>query len=225
MTLGFARGICAIGPKSDGTLSAFTVFHVPEHRQWRPHMLRHRTKSIRLAWQIIALSAAGAAVAQAPPPPAPTSTPVIYPANGQSDAQQEKDKTECYSWATKQTGYDPVQALQQQQAQQAQAAQAAQAAAAPPPSGQVAGGAARGAAGGALIGAAAGDAGKGAAVGAAVGAVGGSARKRRQAEAQQQAQQNVAQQQAQQNAANSQKLADYQRNFGACMQGRGYGVK
>jgi hypothetical protein len=158
------------------------------------------------------------ALAQTPAPP------VVYPANGQSEAQQDKDKTECYSWATKQTGYDPVQQLHQQQAQQA--AQTQQAANTPPPQeGQVVGGAARGAAGGALIGAVAGDAGKGAAIGAAVGAVGGGARRRRQADAQAQAQQQQVAQQSQQNAANSAKLADYQRNFGACMQGRGYSVK
>jgi Glycine zipper len=163
------------------------------------------------------------AVASAQTPTAAPTAPVIYPAKGQSDAQQQQDKSECYAWATKQTGYDPVQVLQQQQAQQTAQTQQAQATP-PPPQGQVAGGAARGAAGGALIGAAAGDAGKGAAIGAAVGAVGGGARKRRQADAQAQAQQQQTAQQAQQNAANNAKLADYQKNFGACMQGRGYGV-
>ncbi len=163
------------------------------------------------------------AVASAQTPTAAPAAPVIYPAKGQSDAQQQQDKSECYAWATKQTGYDPVQVLQQQQAQQTAQTQQAQAAP-PPPQGQVAGGAARGAAGGALIGAAAGDAGKGAAIGASVGAVSGSAKKRKQAAAQEQAQQQQTAQQAQQNAANNAKLADYQKNFGACMQGRGYGV-
>jgi len=35
---------------------------------------------------------------------------VIYPANGQSQDQMEKDKLECYSWAKEQTGFDPMQA-------------------------------------------------------------------------------------------------------------------
>jgi hypothetical protein len=170
-----------------------------------------------------ALSVMICAIASAQSPAAAPAAPVIYPAKGQDDAQQQKDKTECYSWATKQTGYDPVQALQQQQAQQTAQTQQAQAAP-PPPQGQVVRGAAGGAAGGALIGAAAGDAGKGAAIGAAVGAVGGGIRKRRQAAAQDQAQQQQLAQQSQQNAVNSAKLADYQKNFGACMQGRGYGV-
>lgn len=37
---------------------------------------------------------------------------VIYPAKGQSAAQQKKDETECHAWAKKQTGYDPEQATQ-----------------------------------------------------------------------------------------------------------------
>jgi hypothetical protein len=192
-------------------------------------MLPHLSETRRFHGPLVSLALGGlvtlvSAVASAQTPTAAPAAPVIYPAKGQSDAQQQQDKTECYSWATKQTGYDPVQVLQQQQAQQTAQTQQAQAAAAPPPQGQVAGGAARGAAGGALIGAAAGDAGKGAAIGATVGAVSGSAKKRRQADAQAQAQQQQAAQQAQQNAANNAKLADYQKNFGACMQGRGYGV-
>jgi YMGG-like Gly-zipper len=192
-------------------------------------MLTYRSLFHRFHGPLASLAVGGlvtllGAVASAQTPTAAPTAPVIYPAKGQSDAQQQQDKSECYSWATKQTGYDPVQVLQQQQAQQTAQAQQAQAAAAPPPQGQVAGGAARGAAGGALIGAAAGDAGKGAAIGASVGAVGGAAKKRRQADAQAQAQQQQAAQQAQQNADNNAKLANYQKNFGACMQGRGYGV-
>ena len=33
---------------------------------------------------------------------------VIYPAKNQSNAQTEKDKFECYSWAKGQTGFDPL---------------------------------------------------------------------------------------------------------------------
>jgi YMGG-like Gly-zipper len=191
-------------------------------------MPTYRSKIHRFHGPLASLAVGGlvalvGGVASAQTPTAAPAAPVIYPAKGQSDAQQQQDKSECYAWATKQTGYDPVQVLQQQQAQQTAQTQQAQAAP-PPPQGQVAGGAARGAAGGALIGAAAGDAGKGAAIGASVGAVSGAAKKRRQADAQAQAQQQQTAQQAQQNAANNAKLADYQKNFGACMQGRGYGV-
>ena len=57
----------------------------------------------------------------APAPAAPPSGPVIYPAKGQSPEKQQKDKTECYAWATQQTGYDPVAEAQAQQGQAAPA--------------------------------------------------------------------------------------------------------
>jgi hypothetical protein len=118
-------------------------------------MLSYRMSSFFLPWYVVTLGVGGVALAQSPP-----SQPVIYPANGQNDEQLAVDRAECYPWATTQTGYDPLQALQQQPA--LLALQAQQAAAAPPPrSGQVVGGAVGGAAGGALIGAAAGNAGKG----------------------------------------------------------------
>jgi hypothetical protein len=34
---------------------------------------------------------------------------IAYPKNGQSDAQQAKDKYECHHWATVQSGFDPTQ--------------------------------------------------------------------------------------------------------------------
>src|SRR5687768_17377041 len=130
--------------------------------------------------------ASGAAVAQQ----------VIYPAKGQSAAQQQKDETECYAWAKKQTGYDPAQATQY---------------AAPPPppqhEGERARGAARGAAGGAVIGAIAGDAGKGAAIGATGGTMAGGARQRRK-------QDDYAQGASQQQQAAGQQQQQYQRAYG-----------
>ena len=33
--------------------------------------------------------------------------PMIYPAKGQSQTQQDKDRYECHTWAVKQTGFDP----------------------------------------------------------------------------------------------------------------------
>ena len=35
--------------------------------------------------------------------------PIIYPAKGQGQDRMDKDKYECYSWAEKQTGFDPMQ--------------------------------------------------------------------------------------------------------------------
>jgi outer membrane lipoprotein SlyB len=135
------------------------------------------------------------------------SQPIIYPAKGQSQEQMDKDKYECYTWAKGQTGFDPMQAGLTSQA--------------PPPQGQggqVVKGAAGGAAVGAVAGGISGNAGKGAAAGAAGGALIGGIAKRRQAGQQAQAQQK-------QGAALASKQSDYNRAFGACMEGRSYTVK
>jgi hypothetical protein len=134
--------------------------------------------------------------------------PIIYPAKGQGQQQMEKDKYECYTWAKGQTGFDPMQAGSTPQAP-------------PPPQGpggERVKGAARGAAVGAVAGGIAGDAGKGAAAGAAGGAMVGGMKKRDK-----EAQQAKAQQQ--QGAALASKQSEYNRAFGACLEGRGYTVK
>lgn len=132
---------------------------------------------------------------------------VIYPAKGQSAAQQQKDEAECYTWAKGQTGYDPAQATQYASA---------------PPQQEIGGervrGAARGAAGGALIGAIAGDAGKGAAIGAAGGTMVGGSRQRRKRDENDQAA-------AQYQQAAGQQQQNFQRAYGACFEGRGYTVR
>jgi len=131
---------------------------------------------------------------------------IIYPAEGQSVEQQQKDESECYVWAKEQTGYDPVQGTQY---------------AAPPQQdvgGERLGGAARGAAGGAIIGALAGNAGKGAAIGAVGGTVLGGAKRRGKEDENQQAM-------AQQQQAIAQQQQNYQRAYTACFEGRGYTVR
>ena len=35
---------------------------------------------------------------------------IAYPKNGQTDAQQATDKSECSAWASTQSGFDPAQA-------------------------------------------------------------------------------------------------------------------
>jgi hypothetical protein len=42
--------------------------------------------------------------------PAPADKVFIYPRNGQSQQQQDKDRYECHSWAMEQSGFDPTQA-------------------------------------------------------------------------------------------------------------------
>ena len=41
---------------------------------------------------------------------------IVFPAKGQSEEQMEKDKFDCYQWAKKQTGFDPMQPQQTAQA-------------------------------------------------------------------------------------------------------------
>ncbi len=143
--------------------------------------------------------------------PALSQDPYIYPNKGQTPQHQDKDKYECYSWAVRQTGFDPMKQPR---------------ATTPPPTQEARrGGVLRGAAGGAALGAVGGaiggDAGKGAAIGAGVGALFGGMRRRQQRRQQQNSQDQWAQQQAGQYQARRSK---YDRAFGACMRGRGYTI-
>ena len=135
----------------------------------------------------------------------------IYPAKGQSQALQDKDRYECHSWAVKETGFDPsrpsttVASSDQPKPYQ-------------PSQPHVVKGAARGAALGAVGGAITGNAGKGAAAGAAMGGLAGGFR--RVDERRQQA----GQQQANAQAADNNSRNSYNRAMAACLQGRGYTV-
>src|SRR5229473_4510168 len=136
----------------------------------------------------------------------------IYPAKGQSQALQDKDRYECHSWAVKQTGFDPsrpsttVASSDQPKPYQ-------------PSQPHVLKGAARGAALGSVGGAITGNTGKGAAAGAAMGGLAGGF-KRRDERVQQSYQQSAGVQSAQQNQRNG-----YNRAMAACLEGRGYSVK
>ncbi|MFL5457131.1 MAG: YMGG-like glycine zipper-containing protein [Myxococcales bacterium] len=131
-----------------------------------------------------------------------------FPAKEQTKEIQDKDEYDCYGWAKQNTGIDPLVA-----APPADPAQAQQ------KSGGAVKGAAKGAAVGAAVGAIAGDAGKGAAIGATAGGVGGRSKQK---------QQNAA---AEEKAAADQKLAaantktEFNKAFGACLEGKGYTVK
>jgi hypothetical protein len=154
----------------------------------------------------------------APPPrtyavPAPPPQRVfVYPANGQSAEQTDRDRYECHVWAVQQTGVDPSRA--DASPYERVVVQPAN----PPGAGTVAG-----AIGGAIIGsiiAGPRNAGAGLVLGGATGAIVGSAS---DASAQAQAQQTQAQ--INQSAAAGRARADsYRRALGACLQGRGYTV-
>jgi Glycine zipper len=139
--------------------------------------------------------------------PALAQQPFVYPSKGQSQEKMATDKAECQSWATQQTGFDPMKEATAQPAPSQQSQR-----------GGVLRGGARGAAAGAAIGAIAGNAGEGAAIGAASGGLLSGAKRRQQQKAEQQTQ-------TQQAQAHSQQVSNFQRAYGACLKGRGYSVE
>jgi hypothetical protein len=131
----------------------------------------------------------------------------IYPSKGQSQAQQDKDRYECHTWAVQQTGFDPSRQIAN-----------VQAANQPQPSRPyILQGATRGAALGAVGGAITGNAGKGAAAGAAMGGIAGGFRRRDERLSR-------ADIQADKAAAGNSARPAYMRAMAACLQGRGYTV-
>lgn len=61
---------------------------------------------------VVVDSPGGQASTTAPAGAAPQSDELfIYPKNGQGEEQQAKDKYECHSWASTQSGFDPTQPL------------------------------------------------------------------------------------------------------------------
>jgi hypothetical protein len=153
-----------------------------------------------------------------PPPrtyavPAPPPQRVyVYPANGQTAEQTDRDRYECHVWAVQQTGVDPSRA--DASPYERVVVQPAN----PPGSGTAAG-----AIGGAILGAIiAGprNAGAGLLIGGATGALVGTA-----ADANAQAQAQQTQAQINQSAAEGRARGDsYRRAVGACLTGRGYTV-
>ena len=132
--------------------------------------------------------------------------PIAFPAKGQTPEQQTKDQQECRQWAVQQTGVDPAKLP-------APAATPSQ-----EKDRQVLRSAAAGAAIGGLGGSMGGEFGKGAGAGAAAGAVVGIVKKRR-ARKEAEANQQQARQQQQQT------VDQFDRAYGACLEGKGYTVK
>jgi hypothetical protein len=146
-----------------------------------------------------------------------------YPAKDQGAAQQEKDELECYRWAVKDSGFDPLPGIGGQPPAPAPPSARQDA---PSTAGGAATGAVAGAAAGALIGAIAGDTGKGAGIGAASGLLGGIAiAKHKQKEARQESDREQASEQTTANAEAQQKLDGFRRAYGACMEARSYVIK
>jgi hypothetical protein len=181
-----------------------------------PHFSCLSSNQLRFAAPLAAAVLLAACVT---PPPRVVSVPApppqrvfVYPANGQSAEQTERDRYECHVWAVQQTGVDPSRA--DASPYERVVVQPAN----PPGSGTAAG-----AIGGAILGAIiAGprNAGAGLVIGGATGAIVGSA-----ADANAQAQAQQTQAQINQSASAGRARADsYRRAIGACLQGRGYTV-
>ena len=151
------------------------------------------------------------------PAPVPTTVVYFYPSKGQSEAQQDRDRYECYLWARKQTGFDPGQ-VQLAPHQRVEVKPAA-------PQGSDA---AAGAVGGAIVGSMLAphhDRGFGMVFGAITGAMLGAAsdaERQRQAD---QVQQHYDSREAQRYARVEKQARDYRRAMTACLEGRGYTVR
>jgi hypothetical protein len=155
-----------------------------------------------------------------PPPPAPNTTVYAYPQQGQTPEQLDRDRYECYLWASQQTGFDPSAASVPPHDRVVVVGGPPPA----PPGAQTAVGAVTGGIIGALISPPR-AAGFGALAGAVVGGtIGASAEASQNQQAQYVASQNAAAQQAQM-AQVERKASDYRRALGACLEGRGYTVK
>jgi hypothetical protein len=132
----------------------------------------------------------------------------IYPAQDQSVEQMDKDKHECYNWAKKDSGFDPMAVPTTSTA---------------PPSGQKkSAGVVKGGLAGAATGAIIGDNSKATRRGAAAGGLIGGVRQSSHNTKIDQSQQQWEQQEASRYA---NERNNYNRAYSACLEGRGYTVK
>jgi hypothetical protein len=157
----------------------------------------------------------GEVIEPAVAPPPPSVEVYFYPRKGQSKAQQERDRYECYLWAKEQTGFDPsVPQLAPHQRIVVE----------PAPGQETAAGAVAGAVIGATT-ARRGEKMEGAVAGAMAGAIiGAAAESAREQEARRLTEQQQAIE-AQRAARLEQQASNYRRAMAACLEGRGYEVR
>lgn len=150
-------------------------------------------------------------------PPLPTTTVYFYPTRGQSEAQQDRDRYECYLWAVKQSGFDPGQS-------QLAPHQRVEVVPAAPPGADTAAGAVSGAIVGSMV-APRHDKGFGMVFGAITGAMLGAASDAERLERADQVQRQYDRREAQEYVRLERQARDYQRAMTACLEGRGYTVR
>jgi hypothetical protein len=186
-------------------------------------LLNISRRGLRLAAIAAAAAVLGACVTPPPrtvvvrpPPPPPPQKIFVYPANGQSQEQTDRDRYECHQWAVHETGVDPSRP-------DASPYERVVVQSSVPPGAGTATGAIAGGILGAIIGGPR-NAGAGLVIGAATGAIVGTAAEAN-ANAQAQKQANLTQEQINAQIAEGHARADaYRRALGACLQGRGYTV-
>lgn len=152
-------------------------------------------------------------------PPTPANAQVfVYPAQGQSAGELDRDRYECHRWSVKQSDFDPsLPGLPPQQ-------RVSVVAAGPPPGAAVAAGAVTGA----VIGAAVAnpwETGEGALLGAAAGAVIGAISETARTSELERREQALASYESGQAAEQEQRADGYRRAITACLEGRGYSVR
>ena len=141
--------------------------------------------------------------------------PIVYPAKGQSQDQMEKDKYQCYSWAKNQTGFDPMKTpttTSGPPAKEKEVWGAGKTGVAGGATGAIVGGAAKGKKGAV----------RGGLIGAAGGALIGGARSSNQRNREEQKRKDWERKETNNYV---RARSEYNRAFGACMEGRGYSVK
>ncbi len=153
----------------------------------------------------------------APPAPPPSVEIYFYPTKGQTKAQQERDRYECYLWAVKQTGFDPGQA-------QLAPHQRVEVVPTTPPGSDVAAGAVTGAVVGSMMSRPR-ESGTGMVFGAIAGAMLGAASEQSKQAQAAQIQQQYDARDAEQYARLDRQARDYRRAMTACLEGRGYTVR
>lgn len=152
--------------------------------------------------------------------PVPVVSPHVYfyPQSGQSAAQQDRDRFECYNWAVKKTGFDPGQSRFVPR-------ERIEVVAVPSPGTQTAAGVVTGA----LIGAAVSrrhETLEGAVVGAVAGGIIGAVSDASRQEQAAEAQARYARRQDVQNTARTgQQTQDFRNAMSACLEGRNYSVR
>jgi hypothetical protein len=153
----------------------------------------------------------------APSNAAHTTQVYVYPGQGQTAQQLDRDRYECYRWAVGQTGFDPSQPSLAPH-------QRVEVIAAPAPGADTVAGAVTGA----ILGAAVshpGHAAGGAIVGALLGGLIGGASDATRVQGAREAQERYDQRDAERLARFEQQSNDYRRALTVCLEGRGYTVK